>query len=121
MAQIGAKPLGKRLQKDLRRNWKVYLMLLPVVAYFVLFAYMPMGGLLMGFENYRIKLGLLGSKWIGFENFRRFFSSLYFGILVMVDVLIKQLFATLFIDKFFDIAISIILFFTASCAFISNS
>ena len=88
MVHSSTRPLGVRVRRDLRRNWKVYLMLLPVVAYFVIFAYMPMGGLLMGFENYRIKLGLLGSKWIGFDNFKRFFTGMYFGRLLRNTVVI---------------------------------
>ena len=79
----------KRFMRDLRQNWQVYLMLLPVVTYFVIFSYMPMGGLLMGFENYRIKLGLLGSKWVGLEHFRRFFSSIYFWRLLRNTLVIS--------------------------------
>ncbi len=88
MAQRSIQPLRKRIKRDLRRNWKVYFMLLPVVAYFIIFAYMPMGGILMGFENYRIKLGILKSKWIGFDNFTRFFTSMYFGRLLRNTIVI---------------------------------
>lgn len=48
---------GQRLKNDMRRNWVVYLMLLPVIAFFFIFNYLPMAGLLMAFENFKIKLG----------------------------------------------------------------
>ena len=80
--------LSTRIQIEVRRNWKVYLMLLPVVAYFIIFAYLPMGGLIMAFENYRIKLGFLHSKWVGLDQFKRFFDSIYFWRLLRNTLII---------------------------------
>ena len=70
--------LGVRARRDFRQNWAVYLMLLPVVAWFFIFCYMPMGGIIMAFENYKFGKGLLGSQWVGFKNFTDFFGSYYF-------------------------------------------
>lgn len=53
-------------------------MLLPVIAWFFIFCYMPMGGIVMAFENYKFGKGLLGSQWVGFKNFTDFFGSYYF-------------------------------------------
>lgn len=78
----------RRLKNDLRRNWVVYVMLLPVIAFFFTFNYLPMGGLLMAFENYKIKLGFFHSPWVGLENFKRFFDSIYFGRLLRNTVMI---------------------------------
>ena len=66
------------LKRDLSLNWEVYLMLIPVLAFFIIFHYLPMGGLIMAFENYKIKRGFLGSQWVGTAHFRRFFNSIYF-------------------------------------------
>lgn len=63
-----------RLSRDLQRNWILYLMVLPVIAYFILFSYMPMAGIQLAFKKYYIKEGIWGSPWIGFDNFKRFFS-----------------------------------------------
>lgn len=63
-----------RVKKDYRRNKVKYLMVLPVVIYFLVFAYKPMYGVLIAFQDYKVQLGMSGSEWIGFENFRRFFS-----------------------------------------------
>ena len=73
---------GQRAKRDLQKNWSVYLMLLPVLLFFIIFNYLPMGGVIMAFQNYRIRLGLLHSQWVGLDNFRRFFSSIYFNRLL---------------------------------------
>ncbi len=61
----------------LRRNGQLYLLLIPVVAYLLVFHYAPMYGLIIAFKNYSIRLGILGSKWVGFAHFKRFFNSYY--------------------------------------------
>lgn len=70
--------LGTRLKKDLRKNWVLYIMLIPVLAYFIVFHYWPMYGVTLAFKDYKTKLGILGSPWIGFDNFERFFSAYNF-------------------------------------------
>ncbi|GLX67818.1 ABC transporter permease [Paenibacillus glycanilyticus] len=61
--------------KDIRRNWLLYLMFLPVAVYFVVFAYIPMGGVVMAFESYSRQGGMFLSEWVGFDNFHYFFAS----------------------------------------------
>ncbi len=61
----------------LRRNWQLYLLLVPVVAYLLIFQYAPMYGLMIAFKTYSIRLGIWGSKWVGFAHFSRFFNSYY--------------------------------------------
>ncbi len=46
------------------------LMLLPGIAYIILFAYVPMGGIVLAFKNFRYADGIFGSPWTGFENFK---------------------------------------------------
>lgn len=62
-------------KRDFSMNWQVYLLILPVIIYFLIFNYAPMGGLIMAFENYRPVKGLLGSQWVGMDNFIQFFTS----------------------------------------------
>lgn len=80
---------GLRAKKDVRQNWPVYLMLLPVVLWFFVFHYMPMGGVVMAFENYKFGKGLLGSQWVGLKNFTDFFTSYYFGRLLKNTLLLS--------------------------------
>lgn len=75
---------GRRLIQDFGRNHTLYLMILPVVVYYVIFSYLPMSGVLMAFKDYRSVLGqsflqnLIQSEWVGFKNFQQFFSSINF-------------------------------------------
>ena len=65
------------IKKDFVKNWPLLLMVAPALAFYIIFHYIPMGGLLMAFENYKPNLGLLGSKFVGMKNFVDFFSSVY--------------------------------------------
>ena len=57
------------------KNWELYLMIIPVIVFYAVFAYTPMYGVLMAFQNYKPFLGISGSQWIGFRNFEIFFNS----------------------------------------------
>jgi putative aldouronate transport system permease protein len=48
-------------------------MIAPAVLYFLLFSYVPMAGIVLAFKQYRYDLGIMGSPWVGFENFKFFF------------------------------------------------
>ena len=58
-------------------------MILPVVIYYIVFAYAPMYGITLAFKKYEIKKGILGSAWVGFQHFQRFFSAFNFKQLIM--------------------------------------
>jgi putative aldouronate transport system permease protein len=69
-----ALPRGNRLRlirKQMRNNWDVYLMVLPGLLLLLMFRYLPMYGVIVAFKNYNVVRGILGSDWIGFENFQR--------------------------------------------------
>ena len=51
----------------------IYLLLLPGLVYYLIFCYIPMGGVVMAFQNYKARLGIFGSPWVGLDNFRRIF------------------------------------------------
>ena len=62
-----------------KRNWQLYVFfLMPALALTIIFKYLPMGGLLIAFEDYNVIKGVFGSPWVGLEYFRRFLSSLDF-------------------------------------------
>ncbi len=66
-----------RLVADLRHNRYVYLMLVPVVVYYLIFHYGPMYGAIIAFKDFSPAQGILGSPWIGLQNFQDFFGSVY--------------------------------------------
>lgn len=74
--------LGRRLLTDIKKNRILYIMVLPVVVYYVIFAYIPMSGIVMAFKDYKIKLGLFESPWVGLKYFERFFGSYNFVLLL---------------------------------------
>jgi len=81
----------KSFINDIRKNKGLYIILIPVLAFFIIFAYLPMFGLVMAFEDYTPKGGFFGSKFVGFKHFIDFFSSVYFGRLIRNTLLISVL------------------------------
>lgn len=59
--------------KQIWKNRAVYLLLLPGIVWFAVFAYLPMGGLSLAFKQYHAQAGIWGSPWTGLENFRYLF------------------------------------------------
>jgi putative aldouronate transport system permease protein len=71
---FGIKPKKKdsfslRVLKDLKANKYVYIMALPIIAYYLLFHYGPMYGVIIAFKKYNFIDGILGSPWVGFTYF----------------------------------------------------
>lgn len=81
-----------RLKKDLRKNYAAYLLFLPVIVYYIIFAYKPMYGLIIAFKNYTPARGILASPWadmFGLRHFIDFFGSYYFGRLIRNTLVIS--------------------------------
>ena len=76
--QVGSakkQTMGSKLSY-IKKNWQLYVFfLMPALLLTIIFKYLPMGGLLIAFEDYNVIKGVLGSPWVGLEYFRRFFSS----------------------------------------------
>lgn len=64
---------SREFWKYFKRHYALYIMLAVPVIYFIVFKYIPMGGIVIAFEDYNLKKGILGSEWIGFDNFRSLF------------------------------------------------
>jgi putative aldouronate transport system permease protein len=60
----------KRESGWFRRDWRLYVMQILPVAFYLIFCYKPMIGLIIAFQKYNMFKGMWGSKWIGLENFR---------------------------------------------------
>ncbi|MDK8189243.1 ABC transporter permease subunit [Paenibacillus sp. UMB7766-LJ446] len=74
----------RRRQKwnPILRNWQLYLLISPVVAYYIVFQYLPMYGIQIAFKDFIATKGIWGSPWVGFEHFERFFHSYFFWRLI---------------------------------------
>lgn len=79
----------RQIKKDWKRNKSLYIMIIPVLLFYILFLYKPMYGALIAFQRYTPSKGMLGSDWVGFENFIRFFESPYFIRLTRNTILLS--------------------------------
>ncbi|MHA6480561.1 ABC transporter permease [Paenibacillus sp. strain BS8-2] len=95
MSTKSAPSLATTLTKDLKRNKIIYLMLVPVVAYFLIFQYGPMYGVQIAFKDFSPAQGIWGSSWVGLQNFESFFNSFYFSRIVK-NTLILSLYDLIF-------------------------
>lgn len=83
------------LKRDWRMNKGLYVLILPVVVYLIVFNYVPMAGIVLGFERFTPKNGVYMSEWVGLKHFVTFFSSVFF-VRVLKNTLILSLLSTLF-------------------------
>ncbi len=72
----------KKLIDKILARWQLYLMLLLPLIWLIVFAYVPMGGLVLAFKKYNIRAGIWGSPWVGLDNFIKFFTSIKFPIVM---------------------------------------
>jgi putative aldouronate transport system permease protein len=80
----------------MRRDLLLYLLAFPMLAYFVIFKYIPIWGILISFQNYSPYMGFWKSDWVGFEHFQRLFSNPDFLILLRNTLAINVLNLLLF-------------------------
>lgn len=83
------KNLWKVIKKDFIRRKQVYILAIPVIAYYLIFHYLPMYGAIIAFKDYSPTRGILDSPWAGFEHFKTFFNSYYFLRVVRNTLLIN--------------------------------
>lgn len=75
-------PFGRLLQ-SLKRHWEVYVMLVPPTILLILFAYWPMVGILISFEDYSVRFGMFASRWVGLKYYVDFLTSPNFSQLLL--------------------------------------
>ncbi|WP_129723443.1 ABC transporter permease [Xylanivirga thermophila] len=92
----------ERAAKDFKRNKYIYLILLPVIAFYIIFHYIPMYGAVIAFKDFKPGLGIIGSPWAGIKYFKEFLGSYYFWRLV------KNTFAISFYNLIFGFPAPII-------------
>jgi len=80
---------GRTLWKSIFLHRYLYFMLLPCLAFFIIFSYIPMGGLMLAFKEYKFNKGILGSPWIGFDYFQAFFNDYQSKSLIVNTLIIS--------------------------------
>ena len=79
----------RQLGRDIWKSKFLYILFLPVLAYYIIFRYWPMYGLVIAFQRYNIFDGIAGSPWVGLQNFRDFFGSIFFTRLLRNTIVIN--------------------------------
>lgn len=65
----------KTLLLQYRKNKELFILFLPVLAFYIIFCYIPMGGIVIAFKDYKLMQGIWGSPWVGLDNFKELFST----------------------------------------------
>ena len=91
----------------LKRDKWLYLMLVPVILYYFIFKYLPMGGIAMAFQDFNMFRGIFGSEFVGFDVFRKVFTQPQFWNSVRNTITLNLL--TLLVSFPFTIVLSLIL------------
>lgn len=79
----------ERVTTILKKNWQLYLLILPAVIYFFIFNYLPLYGIQIAFKDYRAVDGIAGSAWVGLKHFSDFFHAYYFKRLLLNTLLLN--------------------------------
>ena len=86
---------GLTWKEDLKKNKSLYLIFLIPGTFFLVFHYLPMAGILMSFQNFKVSKGLFGSEWVGLRNFIELFSGEQFPLAIRNTAMIALLNLTL--------------------------
>lgn len=76
------KPLKRRVLRRLLSSWQLYVLIAPATLYYLICHYWPLYGLQIAFKNYKPKLGIAGSPWVGMQHFTRFVTGPNFASLM---------------------------------------
>ena len=76
---------------DFRRNYSLYLMALPGIVFFFILSYIPIGFLVVAFQNYKAARGILGSTFVGLKNFRDLFGDFMFPTILKNTIILNLL------------------------------
>ena len=87
--------MKQRLTNTLKKDWQLWVLLLPAIAFFIVFCYFPMYGIQIAFRDYKAAFGITGSKWVGLKHFKTFFNSFYCGRM-FADTFLLNLFGLIF-------------------------
>ncbi|MCI8518152.1 MAG: sugar ABC transporter permease [Hungatella sp.] len=85
------KSASQRLIKDIKRDWILYLLLLPGLLSLILFKIGPVGGMIIAFEKFSAFQGVFGSEWVWFDNFKKIFSDPYIPKVVINTIILAIL------------------------------
>lgn len=86
---VTVKSKSKKIWSRIWKSRQYYLLILPALVYVLIFCYGPMYGLQIAFKDYKVSLGMAASRWVGFRNFKDFFTGHYFWLLLRNTLVIS--------------------------------
>ena len=86
-AALPQKPSKSKLRREIARHRAVYMLALIPLVYYIIFKYVPIWNAQIAFKDFMAVRGVVGSEWIGLENFRTFVNSFYFWSLIRNTVM----------------------------------
>ena len=109
LIKLDDKKSNLRTHKDVNFKSRMELLLLslPAVIWFLIFSYIPMLGIVVAFKKYSSSLGILGSQWVGLNNFRFLFSANY-AVRILRNTIVYN-FASIILTTVFSVAIAIMM------------
>ena len=81
----------KKLWIQIKRHKMLYLFILPCFIWLIIFSYVPMGGVVLAFKNYKFNLGIYGSPWAGMKHFNEFINAPEFWMTIRNTLRISAL------------------------------
>jgi putative aldouronate transport system permease protein len=93
--------------KEFKKHWQLYLFILPALIYIIIFCYVPMGGIIIAFQDYDPALGVFKSSFVGFAKLKMFFSSYYFSTIIINTLALS--FFSLIVNTIFPVVFALIL------------
>ncbi|NMO96829.1 ABC transporter permease subunit [Paenibacillus lemnae] len=90
-AGTGKKAYMPTLARDIRKEWDLYLLLIPGILFILLFKYTPMYGIIIAFKDFNIFTGFADSPWVGWKHFEKLFTSPDFSRVFQNTVIISLL------------------------------
>ena len=78
----------RELLLQYRKNKELFLLFIPVLLFYIIFCYIPMGGIVIAFKDYKLMQGIWGSPWVGLENFRELFTTPSFYEILGINALV---------------------------------
>ena len=93
--------MGRKIFSALKRDWQLWVMILPALAYIIIFCYGPMYGIQLAFRRYDFSKGLTGGDWVGLKYFMQYFQSPMFGT-TLRNTFVISFFSLLILFKIFS-------------------
>ena len=83
--------IKQRIPASLFEHRYIYLLVLPGILWFIVFCYLPMIGIVIAFEDYKLAKGIFGSQWAGLKYFIQFVTNYSFPTVIRNTVCISLL------------------------------